>query len=84
MAIELRLDELMAERGVKLVDLAREIGLSNANLSHIKTGKIKAMRFSTLDALCEALDCDVADIVVHVESHERDGKTRNPDLDTQE
>lgn len=66
MAIELRLDELMAERGVKLVDLAKEIGLSNANLSHIKTGKIKAMRFSTLDALCEALECDVSDIVVHV------------------
>lgn len=75
MAIETRLEELMKERGLKLVDLAKEIGLSNANLSHIKTGKIKAMRFSTLDALCEALDCDVADIVVHVESDRSDPRS---------
>lgn len=66
MAIETRLEELMKERGLKLIDLAEEIGLSNANLSHIKTGNIKAIRFSTLDALCETLDCDVADILVHV------------------
>lgn len=70
MAIETRLDELMKERGLKLVDLAEEIGLSNANLSHIKTGNIKAIRFSTLDALCEALGCDVADILVHVHRDE--------------
>lgn len=66
MAIELHLDELMAERGIKLVDLAEEINLSNANLSHIKTGKVRAIRFSTLDALCEALGCQPGDILEHV------------------
>lgn len=70
MAIVLHLDELMAERGVKLVDLAEEINLSNANLSHIKTGKIRAIRFSTLDALCEALGCQPGDILKHVSREE--------------
>lgn len=70
MAIVLHLDELMAERGVKLVDLAEEVGLSNANLSHIKTGKIRAIRFSTLDALCEALGCQPGDILEHVSREE--------------
>lgn len=70
MAIVLHLDELMAERGVKLVDLAEEIGLSNSNLSHIKTGKIRAIRFSTLDALCEALGCQPGDILEHVRREE--------------
>lgn len=71
MAIELHLDELMAERGIKLVDLAEEIGLSNANLSHIKTGKVRAIRFSTLDALCEALGCQPGDILGHAPSKDR-------------
>lgn len=66
MAIVLHLDELMAERGIKLIDLAEEIDLSNANLSHIKTGKVRAIRFSTLDALCEALGCQPGDILEHV------------------
>lgn len=66
MAIETRLDEVMAERGVKLVDLAERVGLTNANLSHIKTGKIRAIRFSTLDALCEELDCQPGDILKHI------------------
>lgn len=66
MAIVLHLDELMAERGIKLIDLADEIDLSNANLSHIKTGKVRAIRFSTLDALCEALGCQPGDILEHV------------------
>lgn len=65
-AIETRLDEVMAERGVKLVDLAERVGLTNANLSHIKTGKIRAIRFSTLDALCEELDCQPGDILKHI------------------
>ncbi|MBX9032688.1 helix-turn-helix domain-containing protein [Gordonibacter massiliensis (ex Traore et al. 2017)] len=66
MAIETRLDEVMAERGVKLIDLAERVGLTNANLSHIKTGKIRAIRFATLDALCEELDCQPGDILVRV------------------
>lgn len=66
MAIVLHLDELMAERGIKLIDLAEEIDLSNVNLSRIKTGKVRAIRFSTLDALCEALGCQPGDILEHV------------------
>lgn len=75
MAIVLHLDELMAERGIKLIDLAEEIGLSNANLSHIKTGKIRAIRFSTLDALCEALGCQPGDILGHVPSNDKKHET---------
>lgn len=66
MAIETRLDEVMAERGVKLIDLAERVGLTNANLSRIKTGKVRAIRFATLDALCEELDCQPGDILVRV------------------
>ena len=61
--IVLNLDKLMKERKVKLKDLALKIGLTDANLSNIKTGKISAIRFSTLNALCKELDCQPADIL---------------------
>ena len=57
----------MKERGVKLKDLAVKIGLTDANLSNIKTGKISAIRFSTLNALCKELDCQPADILEYSE-----------------
>lgn len=66
MPIEIRLDDVMDERGVGLVELANGIGLTNANLSRIKTGKSRAIRFSTLGALCEALGCQPGDILKHV------------------
>ena len=53
----------MKERKVKLKDLAVKIGLTDANLSNIKTGKISAIRFSTLNALCKELKCQPADIL---------------------
>jgi len=53
----------MADRKVLLKDLAEQIGIANVNLSNIKTGKISAIRFSTLDAICEALDCQPGDIL---------------------
>ena len=65
--IVLKLDKVMKERGVKLKDLAVKIGLTDANLSNIKTGKISAIRFSTLNALCKELDCQPADILVYSE-----------------
>ncbi|MCH5154415.1 MAG: helix-turn-helix transcriptional regulator [Clostridiales bacterium] len=65
--IILNLDKLMKERGVKLKDLAAKIGLTDANLSNIKTGKISAIRFSTLNALCKELDCQPADILQYTE-----------------
>jgi putative transcriptional regulator len=63
MAIILRLDRVMADRKVKLKDLAEQVGIANVNLSRLKTGKISAIRFSTLDALCAALDCQPGDIL---------------------
>lgn len=65
--IKLNLDKVMKMRGVKLKDLASKIGLTDANLSNIKTGKISAIRFSTLNALCKALDCQPADILEYID-----------------
>lgn len=64
--IKLNLDKVMKERNVKLKDLAEKIGLTDANLSNIKTGKISAIRFSTLNALCKELNCQPADILEYV------------------
>lgn len=65
--IKLNLDKVMKERKIKLKDLAEKIGLTDANLSNIKTGKISAIRFSTLNALCKELNCQPADILEYVE-----------------
>lgn len=65
--IVLNLDKVMKERGVKLKDLAAKIGLTDANLSNIKTGKISAIRFSTLNALCKELNCQPSDILEYCE-----------------
>ena len=65
--IVLNLDKVMKERGVKLKELAAKIGLTDANLSNIKTGKISAIRFSTLAALCKELQCQPADILEYRE-----------------
>jgi len=61
--IILRLDRVMADRKISLNELAAKVGISNANLSNIKTGKISAIRFSTLDAICDILDCQPGDIL---------------------
>lgn len=61
--IILRLDRVMADRKISLKDLAEQIGIANVNLSKIKTGKISAIRFSTLEAICEILDCQPGDIL---------------------
>ena len=63
MAIILRLDRVMADRKISLNDLAAKVGIANVNLSNIKTGKISAIRFSTLDAICDVLDCQPGDIL---------------------
>jgi putative transcriptional regulator len=66
MAIEVNLDVMMAKRKVSLNELSDRVGLTLANLSILKTGKAKAIRFSTLEAICKALDCQPADILVFV------------------
>ncbi|HIU58812.1 MAG TPA: helix-turn-helix transcriptional regulator [Candidatus Scatosoma pullistercoris] len=61
--IILRLDRVMADRKISLNELANRVGIANVNLSKIKTGKISAIRFSTLEAICKALDCQPGDIL---------------------
>lgn len=63
MAIIVNLDVMMAKRKITLGDLAYRIGITPANLSILKTGKAKAIRFSTLEAICKELDCQPADIL---------------------
>ena len=62
MAIILRLDRVMADRKISLNELAERVGISNVNLSNLKTGKVRAIRFSTLNAICRELDCQPGDI----------------------
>ena len=63
--IVLRLDRMMVERKISLNDLADKVGISNVNLSKIKNNKVTAIRFSTLAAICETLDCQAGDILVY-------------------
>ncbi len=70
MAIILRLDRVMADRKISLNELSEKVGVSNVNLSKIKTGKISAIRFSTLNAICEALDCQPGDILEYRKTDE--------------
>ena len=72
MAIILRLDRMMADRKVTLNQLAEMVGISNVNLSNIKTGKICAIRFSTLNGICRALQCQPEDILEYVEDDEEE------------
>lgn len=69
--IVLRLDRMMADRKISLNQLAELVGISNVNLSNIKTGKISAIRFSTLNGICKALNCQPGDILEYVEDEER-------------
>ena len=63
MAIISNLDILLARRKMTLTELAERVGVSVVNLSKLKTGKSRAIRFSTLDAICEVLDCQPGDIM---------------------
>ena len=68
MGIEVNLDRVLLERKMTLTDLADSVGVTLANLSILKTGKAKAVRFSTLEAICHALDCQPGDILQYVDS----------------
>ncbi len=65
MSIRIDLDVMMAKRKMRLKDLAAQVGITEANLSVLKTGKAKAVRFSTLEKLCDALNCQPGDILVY-------------------
>lgn len=65
---------MLAQRKVNSKDLAERIGISPVNLSRIKTGKISAVRFSTLDAICQALDCQPGDLLEYIPDDEVDDR----------
>ncbi|MGB2087103.1 putative transcriptional regulator [Psychroflexus salarius] len=67
MPIKINLDQLLKERNMQSVDLANAIGITKANLSILKTGKAKAIRFSTLQHICQVLECQPGDILEYVE-----------------
>ena len=68
MAIIVNLDVQMAKRKISLNDLSERVGITPANLSILKTGKAKAIRFSTLEAICKALNCQPSDLLEYVEA----------------
>ena len=67
MAIVVRLDRVMADRKISLKELADEVGITNVNLSKLKTGKAAAIRFSTLEVICKVLECQPGDILEYEE-----------------
>lgn len=70
--IILRLDRMLAERKISSKELAERAGISQVNMSRIKTGKVSAIRFSTLDAICRALDCQPGDVLEYMPDDEAD------------
>ena len=70
MAIIVRLDRMMADRKMSLNELAGKVGLSNVNMSNLKTGKMKGIRFETLNSICKALECQPGDILEYTEDEE--------------
>jgi len=67
MAIKVNLDLMLVKRNMSLTELSEKVGITISNLSILKTGKAKAVRFSTLNAICEALDCQPGDILEYEE-----------------
>ena len=67
MAIIVRLDRMMADRKMSLNELADKINMSNVNLSNLKTGKMKGIRFETMNSICKALDCQPGDLFEYID-----------------
>lgn len=72
MGIILRLDRVMADRKISLKELSEKVGVANVNLSKLKTGKVSAIRFSTLEAICDVLDCQPGDILEYQRETSKD------------
>lgn len=75
MSIRINLDVQLARKKMSLTELSQRVGISMTNLSLLKTGKVKAIRFSTLDGICQALDCQPGDLLEHV-PNDPDGDQR--------
>lgn len=65
MPIRVTLDRMLVKRGIKSKELAKLVGITEANLSLLKSGRVKGLRFSTLEALCQHLDCQPADLIIY-------------------
>lgn len=74
MPVRIRLDEVMAKQGITLTELSERIGITLANLSILKTGKARAIRFSTLSAICRELSCQPGDILMWEPGEEQGGE----------
>ena len=72
MAIKVNLDVLMAQKKKGLTELAKEVDITLANLSTLKNNKAKAVRFSTLESICKALDCQPGDILIYEDEEDND------------
>ena len=72
MAIKVNLDVLMAQKKKGLTELAKEVDITLANLSILKNNKAKAVRFSTLESICKALDCQPGDILIYEDEEDND------------
>ena len=72
MSIVIRLDVMLAKRKVKAKDMANAIGVTQANLSLLKSGKVKGVKFSTLNAICEYLECQPGDLLEHESDVDRE------------
>ncbi|MFJ7951716.1 helix-turn-helix domain-containing protein [Lysinibacillus sp. NPDC096418] len=70
MTIIIRLDRMLADRKMQLSELAEKVDVSIVNLSNLKTGKVKAVRFSTLNAICKALECQPGDILEYADDEQ--------------
>ena len=77
MAIIINLDVMMAKRKIGLTELAREVDITLANLSILKNNKAKAVRLTTLDAICRALDCQPGDLLEYVPDEEEKGEAES-------
>ncbi|ALN77569.1 MULTISPECIES: helix-turn-helix domain-containing protein [Staphylococcus] len=66
--IKIKLDEVLKEKNISLTELSEAVDITIANLSILKTGKAKAIRFSTLEAICDYLECQPGDIIEHVKN----------------
>ena len=77
-AITIHLDKLLADRGMTLTELSERVGVSVVNLSILKNGHARAIRFSTLTRLCEVLDCQPGDLLGHYRAASQDGQPDPP------
>ncbi|HET7305549.1 MAG TPA: helix-turn-helix transcriptional regulator [Segeticoccus sp.] len=78
MAIDIRLDHALLDRRMTLTELADRVGITVANLSILKTGKARAIRLSTLDAICRELECQPGDLLLHVPDDDATGRRARP------